>query len=102
MDSDDVRARVRDSAYAAVGLGVLGFQRLQVRRRDLSRQLEPQVRDAAASLQRLAAAADEVVNPILDRFEEGLSSETRDLVRAARTAAVTARDSVLHKASGER
>ena len=102
MDGDELRQRLREAAYAAVGLGVLGFQWLQVGRRDLSRQLQPQVRDAAATLQRLAAAADEAVNPVLDRFEQGLPDETRDLVRAARTAAVRARDSVLQKAGGER
>lgn len=31
--------RARDAAYTAVGLGILGFQRLQVRRRDMAQRL---------------------------------------------------------------
>ena len=102
MTDDDLRLRLREAAYAAVGLGVLGVQRLQVRRRDLNRQLQPQVRDAAARLQRLAEVTDERVNPVLDKVEEGLPEATRDLVRTARGAAVGARDAVLKKAAGER
>jgi len=120
---DQVSDRVREAAYAAVGLGVLGVQRLQVRRRDIAKRVEPQVRDAAkrvepqvrdaakraepqirdvaARLQRLAAATDQTVDPVLDRLEERLPDATRDLVRSARTAAVDARDSMLSKvASG--
>jgi hypothetical protein len=50
------RAAARDAVYIAVGLGVLGFQRAQVRRRELQQQVDallgratsPQ-RDARAS-----------------------------------------------------
>ncbi len=38
MDEDLPRS-VRDAAYVLVGLGVLGFQRAQVARRELTRQL---------------------------------------------------------------
>ena len=106
MADDDLRDLVRDAAYTAVGLGVLGVQRLQVRRRDLSRavacvartQWKPQVRDAATRLQTLATTADAKVNPILDRWEEGLPDATRELVRAARDKATEARDAVLDRA----
>ena len=75
------------------------MQRLQVRRRDLARALRPQVRDAASRLQDLATTADAKVNPVLDRFEEGLPDATRGLVRAARGAATVARDAVLDRAA---
>ncbi len=120
---DQVSERLREAAYAAVGLGVLGVQRLQVRRRDIAKlvepqvrdvakrvepqvrdvaeRMEPQVRDVAVQLQRLATATDQAVDPVLDRLEERLSDTTRDLVRSARTAAVDARDTVLKRvASG--
>ena len=99
MADDVVRDRLRDAAYTVVGLGVLGVQRLQVGRRDLSRSLRPQVRDAASRLQDLATTADARVNPVLDRFEEGLPDATRELVRAARDAATEARDAVLDRAA---
>ncbi|MEN3314801.1 MAG: hypothetical protein V7605_1035 [Acidimicrobiaceae bacterium] len=90
---------LKDAAYAAVGLGVLGVQRLQVRRRDVAKQVEPQVREAAARLQRLAANADQTINPVLDRLEGRLPDATRDLVRSARTVVTDARDTILDKAS---
>ena len=99
MADEALQDRVRDAAYTVVGLGVLGVQRLQVRRRDLSRTLRPQVRDAASRLQNLATTADAKVNPVLDRFEEGLPDATRELVRAARDAATGARDAVLDRAA---
>ncbi len=107
MADDDLAERIRDAAYTVVGLGVLGVQRLQVRRRDVSRSLasvartewRPQVRDAASRLQTLATTADAKVNPVLDRFEENLPEATRNLVRAAREAATEARDAVLDRAA---
>ena len=98
----DVTDRVKEAAYAAVGLGVLGVQKLQVRRREVAKQVEPQVREAAVRLKGLASAADEAVNPVLDRIEGQLPDATRDLVRSARGAATEARDTILDKASRPR
>lgn len=44
----DVPERLRDAAYVAVGFAVLGFQRAQVRRRELERAVRETVRAAAA------------------------------------------------------
>ncbi len=99
MADDDLGDRIKDAAYTVVGLGVLGVQRLQVRRQDLSRSLRPQVRDAANRLQTLATTADAKVNPVLDRFEENLPDATRELIRAAREVATEARDAVLDRAA---
>jgi hypothetical protein len=46
---------VKDSIYVTVGLGVLTFQRLQVRRRELERLVE---RTTAAPRQQVARAFD--------------------------------------------
>ncbi len=43
FDVTDVNQAVRDSAYAAIGFGVLGFQRAQVRRRELIEAVPAQV-----------------------------------------------------------
>ncbi len=94
--------RVKEAAYTAIGLGVLGVQSLQVRRHDVAKQVEPQVREGAVRLQRLAASADEAVNPVLERLEGQLPDATRDLVRSARTAATEARDAILDKATRSR
>ena len=41
--ANDVNNAIKEGAYVAVGLGVLGFQRAQVRRVELTKQLEAQV-----------------------------------------------------------
>jgi hypothetical protein len=53
---DAVRDAARDAVYIAVGLGVLGFQRAQVRRREVQHQVDallgrstPRQRNARAS-----------------------------------------------------
>ena len=62
---DDVFSQVSavasDAFYVAVGFGVLGFQRFQVRRRELEAQLPPEVTGALrAAGERLGAAVAEV------------------------------------------
>ena len=50
-----------DAIYVAVGFGVLGFQRLQVRRRELEAQLPPEVTGVLrAAGERLGAAVADV------------------------------------------
>lgn len=63
--SDDLFSQVSavasDAIYVAVGFGVLGFQRLQVRRRELEAQLPPEVTGVLrAAGERLGAAVADV------------------------------------------
>ena len=91
---DDVADRLRESLYTAVGFGVLGFQQAQVRRRQLQRDLA-----------RLAVEVDEKVEPVLDDLEARLSDDARALLASARSAARSARESLLGpppRGSGER
>ena len=81
---DDVADRLRESLYTAVGFGVLGFQQAQVRRRQLQRELA-----------RLAVEVDEKLEPALDDLEARLSEDLRPLLASARSAARSARDSLL-------
>lgn len=76
--------QLRESLYTAVGLGVLGFQQAQVRRRQLQKELA-----------RLAAELDERVDPVLDDLEARLSDEVRPLVASARSAVRSAQRSIL-------
>lgn len=46
----DVRKLLQDAAYVTVGVGVLGFQRAQVARREARTKLEGQVKDAQTRL----------------------------------------------------
>lgn len=81
---DDVGDGLRDSLYTAVGFAVLGFQQAQVQRRQLQKELA-----------RLAVEVDEKVEPVLDELEAKLSDDLRPLLVSARSAARSARDSLL-------
>jgi hypothetical protein len=102
MAEKDLVEQLKDAAYIAVGLGVLGAQRLLVGRREVVKRVEPQVRNAAGQLQRLATATDEKVNPVLYRMEERLPPATRDLMRTARGKATGTRDAVLSRVASGR
>ena len=40
ISTDDLAERVENTLYTAVGLGILGFQHLQVQRRQLGKSLD--------------------------------------------------------------
>ena len=69
---DDLAARLKDTLYTAVGFGVLGLQQVQVRRREVQKEL---------------AKLDEKVDPVLDDLEARLPEDLRPLVAPARSAA---------------
>lgn len=75
---------LREALYTAVGFGVLGFQQVQVRRRELQKDLA-----------RLAAEWDGKVDPVLDDLVARLPEDLRPLATQARAAAVSARRSLL-------
>ncbi|MBN2622474.1 MAG: hypothetical protein JXA83_03845 [Acidimicrobiales bacterium] len=52
---DDVTTAVENTVYTAVGLGILGFQHLQVQRRQLTRQIEATVRQVVDQVERSTA-----------------------------------------------
>ncbi len=81
---DDAAARARDALYTVVGLGVLGIQQAQLRRRDLQRDLA-----------KLAAEVDKVVDPLLDTLVARLPDDARPLVTQARSAALGVRRALL-------
>ena len=81
---DDEANPLRDSLYAAVGFGVLGIQQVQLRRRELQRELI-----------KLAAEVDEKVEPLLDDMVARLPEDLRPLAAGARLAALNARRSLL-------
>ena len=99
--SDDLFSQVSavasDALYVAVGFGVLGFQRLQVRRRELEAQLPPEVTGVLrAAGERLGAAvgrrasAREVARHV-DHEVGGGPREEADRARAGRHRRTVAR-----------
>ena len=75
---------LKDALYTAVGFGVLGFQQVQLRRRELQKDLA-----------RLAADLDGKVDPVLDDLVAKLPEDLQPLATQARAAAVTARRTLL-------
>ena len=75
---------LKDALYTAVGFGVLGFQQLQLRRRELQKDLA-----------RLAADLDGKIDPVLDDLVAKLPDDLQPLATQARAAAVTARRTLL-------
>jgi hypothetical protein len=53
---DDLTTAVENTVYTAVGLGILGFQHLQVQRRQLARQVSSTVRQVAEQVERTVAS----------------------------------------------
>ena len=99
----ELNKALREAAYVAVGLGVIGLQKAQVQRVELTRQLESQVDTAAlrSQLSDLARSVDEAIIPIrgqlnegLDRLEEALPATAREVVHTLRDAAASQEQAV--------
>jgi hypothetical protein len=61
----DVRNAARDAAYISVGLGVLAYQRAQVRRRELQQQVEAQLAGTGEQLQKLTKQVEGRITPVI-------------------------------------
>ncbi len=103
--TEEITRTARDAAYVVVGLGVLGFQRAQVRRQELQKRLveprsqfEGRLVDVRGELTRRAKDVDEAVEQVIGRIEatlvpieERLPVAARDLVKQAHVQAREAR-----------
>ncbi|HEX6420356.1 MAG TPA: hypothetical protein VFZ77_17785 [Acidimicrobiales bacterium] len=49
---DDLATKVENAVFTAVGLGILGFQHVQVQRREISRQVSAVVRSVGEQVER--------------------------------------------------
>src|SRR5581483_11784809 len=85
----DVTKTVKDAAYVTVGLGVLAFQKAQVARRDLTKQV-----------QTLSKKVEGRIQPVLGQLEQNVPAQAKDLVKQARTAAETLQGQVLNRTNG--
>lgn len=78
----DFNNAVKEAAYVVVGLGVLGFQRAQVQRVELTRQLEAQLDNLSALSATLNASSEAYATAARDQIAEAreqLARITADL-----------------------
>lgn len=106
---EDLTKTAKDAAYVAIGLGVMGFQRAQVRRReliDLAKQqmptLETNIHDARAEIARRAQDLDTRVTDLFSKLEtrvqpveEKLPPQAQALLGQAREAGTQLRHYLL-------
>jgi len=98
----------RDAAYVTVGLGVLGYQRLQVHRTDLQQRLAGDdrldgVRQGVAKgvrqIDELAESATQFVETTLQPLEERLPEQVTQLTTKAREQAREVRSQIRQRMS---
>ena len=70
---EDLANAVRDAAYVSVGLGVIAFQRLQVRRNELAKAISGPVEETKGTLEVLGALVGERVKLVEERVSAALS-----------------------------
>ena len=97
----DLTKTLKDALYVGVGFGVLTFQRAQVQRQELQKQLGQQLDEARDTVQKLSGTAEDRfkvleqrlteledrVESVLDQVEDKLPEQARELVKQARDAA---------------
>lgn len=95
---DDVQKAVRDSFYVTVGLGVIAFQKAQVQRQELRKQLEDGLggaqqglSDSARTVEERLEAVEHRIDEVLDDVEEKLPPQARLVLSQARSVAKDAR-----------
>lgn len=95
---DDIQKTVRDSFYVTVGLGVIAFQKAQVQRAELRKQLEEgvggvqqAVNDSIKTVEERLEAVEEQIDAVLDDVEERLPEQARTTLSQARSSAKDAR-----------
>ena len=88
----DITKNLKDAAYIAVGLGVIGFQRAQVRRVELRKQLqeqrqllETQAAEARQQVGKLVKTLEARFEPVVDQVEENLDRVEERLPEQAKT-----------------
>jgi hypothetical protein len=78
---------LKDAAFVTIGFGVLGFQRAQVRRHELTKQLKPQIEDLVTNVDGALQPVRQELEQRLDQVEDRLSGQALEAVRTARALA---------------
>ncbi len=102
----DLGRVAQDAAYVAIGLGVLGLQKAQVRRREIKSRLEgrhgplghavdagePALKDMAQQLARAVKDVDQTVGELIERWDAAIDPLSLRLPAGAQSALRQAKD----------
>ena len=95
----DISATLKDAAYVTVGLGVLAFQKAQVRRIELAKQareemgrLSGTVEDRLKTVEERLGGVQEQVDKALDDLGDRLPDPAAEALKVCRIAAKEAQD----------
>lgn len=69
---DDLANAIKDATYVSVGLGVIAFQRLQVRRNELSKAISGPAEEAKGTLEVIGNLVNERVKLVEERLGAAL------------------------------
>lgn len=101
ITAEEVTRAVQDAFYVGVGLGVIGFQKAQVRRVELTKAVKGRVGSLTGSVddrvklvEERLGALEERIESVLDEVEAKLPDPARDVVGQARGAAREVRQQV--------
>ncbi len=75
----DVTQILKDAAYVGIGFGVITFQRAQVQRQEIKKQLEAQLGDAKGGFSKLSGTVEDRVKLLEERFE-GVQSQLESVL----------------------
>ena len=99
---DDIAKTVRDGLYIGIGLGVIAFQKAQVQRVELRKQLEANVEGARGvvseqvkTIEDRLEVVEDRIDAVLDDVEERLPEQARSVMHQAREVARDARTQLL-------
>ncbi|WP_436792955.1 hypothetical protein [Actinospongicola halichondriae] len=91
---DDISKTLKDSLYVTIGLGVIAFQKAQVQRQELRKQVEGNlagtrslVSDSIKTVQERLEAVEGRIDTVLDDVEQQLPEQARSVMRQARDVA---------------
>ena len=95
----DLTKVVQDAAYVAIGLGIMGFQQAQLRRRELLDEIERQrsmmdapVGDARKELAKAVKEFDRNLSQVIERFDASLEPISERLPAVAQAVVQQARE----------
>jgi len=97
----NVAKPAKDAALIAIGFGVLGWNKAQVRRNELAARLDDRTTELRGQLAKVADQVEERIEPLveaidtrLDQLEEQLPAQAREAFKTARTVAKVAQQSL--------